>query len=277
MWHDSFVFGTWLVLRIYDMTRPHIWHDSSAHVTWLVCTWDMTQCAEKIRHVSEDDWYMWHDSFAHGTWLICTWDMTYLHIGHDSMRGGDCSCLWEWQTCVTWLVYTRDMTRVYLWHDSFAHGTWLNAWRRLKRSLRMKNTRDMTRLYRWHDLSAPVTWLICTWDMTQCVEQTIYHRQINTNIPRSSYKGQYSVRICSSWLIILDSLYMTRARLVRARCSNNGEIFRGTRTYRIRDVSHRLPLACKRLCCKYDTIHHGTRIQFGGMHTTHTRHATWRS
>jgi len=110
MWHDSFIFETWLV-HMCGMTRSNklFWncrYNESIRVTRLIHMCDMTHS------------YLGYDSFTCVTWpiQICRY-LWLIHMG-DMTRSYVCldSSIY---ICVIWLIHMGDLTRSYVWHDSF--------------------------------------------------------------------------------------------------------------------------------------------------------------
>jgi len=136
VWHDLFIFVTWLVYMC-DMihatkwqlccslrVRDSVWHDWFICVTWIIHMLDMTERCHTLVH-------------------MC--NMTLSYVGHDS-------CHTYEPVCVTWIIHMLDMTDRYVQHDSFICWTWLIC--------------NMTHSCVWHDLYA--TWLIHMCDMMLC-------------------------------------------------------------------------------------------------------------
>jgi len=115
------------------MTHSSVWHDLFMYVTWLIHLWHdwfmPHRCDVALSHECHDRFmyvtlthsyvcdithsYVWHDSFICVTWRIHMCDMAHSYVRHES-------CI-----CVTWLIHMRDMTHSYVWHDSFIRVTWL--------------------------------------------------------------------------------------------------------------------------------------------------------
>jgi len=208
VWHDSFIFLTWLILTC-DMTPPcdmtRLFH--LCDMTFRVCNvpihmWDMIhsylQCDNMcditlpfVWHYSSYVWrahsYVWHDSFLCVTWLVHMCDMTRSYVWHDSFL------------CVTYLVHMWDMTysyvwqasslRVtcliesYVWHDSSIFATWL-----IHMCDGLCQMYDMTLSDLWHESFICVTWLIHVCDMTHSY---VWHY---------SYV-QHDASSCATWLV----------------------------------------------------------------------------
>ena len=135
---DSFIFVTWWLIHMCDMTHPYVWHDAFICVTWIIHMCDTT-CL-----------YM--------EWLIHMCDMTHSYVQHDSF------------ICATRLIRTCDMTHWYVWHDSLIRASWLVhaccQGRECKLSLRRVLLRVMPHSYMRDDSFVRVPWLIHMCDMT---------------------------------------------------------------------------------------------------------------
>jgi len=95
-----------------------VWHDSFIWVTWLVCICDMMHscvCHKQllIHMCGMTHLDVWLDSFTYVTWLIHMCDMTHSHVWHDS------------SICVTWLIHDSEMTHLNERRDSFIYVPWL--------------------------------------------------------------------------------------------------------------------------------------------------------
>jgi len=82
MWHDAFIYVTWLTLGgiSVSLTLSYLWRDSFTYMTWLIS-------------------HMWHGSHqVVFPYSGCRNDMIFAH-------------------CVTWLMYICDVTHSHTWHD----------------------------------------------------------------------------------------------------------------------------------------------------------------
>ena len=135
MWHDSFIYVTWLIL-VHDITCSHVWRVSMC-ATWLtcvrhdshvcdmthMCVWydshvcDMTQmCVAWLNICDMTQSFMWRDSIICVTWLNHLCHMTQSYVRHDSVYVWHDSIIF-----VTLLNHLCDITQSFVCHDSFIH------------------------------------------------------------------------------------------------------------------------------------------------------------
>jgi len=197
MWHNSYIYGTWLIHLWWD----HMWHgtlfmghDSYSlmvydHYTWLIYMWGITHIyIGHDSYIYESD-FMWRDtSFVgpdafrlmyvtrltwciisgtwlikrHGPWLIL---LSHIYMGHDSY------------------IYESN----HMWRNSYIYGTWCihlwwdHMWRGTlfmghdSYSLMVYDSSYMTHMYMghdsyiyesnhmWHDSYIYGTWHIHLW------------------------------------------------------------------------------------------------------------------
>jgi len=169
MWHDWFVYVTWLI-HTCDMTHSYVWHDSFLCVTWLIHIVYMTYS------------YVWRDSFICVAWLIHMCDMSHSCVLHDSftcmtwlihMCGHDSFiCVAGWLihlSCdafirVTWLIHWCDTTHAYMWHDSALEVGFYDVENKVS-----------------HDAFTFVAWLIHMWHAASICTYTHTHTHTLTH------------------------------------------------------------------------------------------------
>jgi len=212
VWHDSFIFGTWLI-RMWDMTHScihmthshvcdtgNIDHDHLLYPDWkvdgrYVCVCDMTHCYVCVCdmthcYVCVCDMAQWHVFEC-----ICICDMTHW-----------CVCVWyDSLMCVrmyasVWIDPSVCACVIWLWHDAFV-CVWENdslvcvcvIW------LCGKCTCDMTHLYMyvWHDSRVYVcgAWLI---DMCMC-DKTCWYVCVCHDALVCVWENDSLVCVCVIW------------------------------------------------------------------------------
>jgi len=137
VWHDSFLFVTWLIdiisvdmskenhftcvkwlIHMWDMTHSLVWHNLFTCVTWLIHTCDMTHSYQIGRHVKENirlymyfmtHSYVWHDSSVTHTEKSChahEWVMSHMWMSHGTHVKESCPTY----ECVMFQIWMRHLT-----------------------------------------------------------------------------------------------------------------------------------------------------------------------
>ena len=175
LWHDSFLYGAWLV-HMCCTTPRHSYEPIQLaflmHAAWIipicgmtasyVCVRDSSVCVAWLIH-----WHMGPFNFHFccappESWRISTCDMTRFYVGRDSF------VVWydSFIRADSISDARRLMTHSYAWHDSFICVTWLicMVWflflMRAAWELWRITMRDMTRVYVWRDSYAWCDWFI---------------------------------------------------------------------------------------------------------------------
>jgi len=120
VWHDHMRYD-WLI-RMCNMTHPHVRHDSSTCATWLIRICDMTRA-----HMWDDSLdYMWYDSGVLHPERTC---MKILYVIWFRCVASRESCrIHEWVMShirVSHVAYTSESCRVYEWDYTWYY---LDVW-----------------------------------------------------------------------------------------------------------------------------------------------------
>jgi len=142
MWHDSFIYVTWLI-HICDMTHSYMWHDSCCiwlsltHRTWMHPGVVNESChihmCDMTHSYDMNDLWRSHVTYMNESCHIYEWVMSHIqsptyiwmHLGafnapHSQHTSGAWGALHA-PSC----IHICDMTHSYMWHDSFIYATWL--------------------------------------------------------------------------------------------------------------------------------------------------------
>jgi len=218
LWHDSFVFVTWLIHMcsithspVYGTIHAYVWHDSIMRVTWRIQMCAMTHS------------YVWHVlfmcvpyAFNYLIWLIHVCVMTHPYMTHSCVCHDSFICV-TWlvhvsvhmcamtHSCVLWLIHTCDMTHSCAWLRHYilptstvhtntrrrqvwymSHSCVWNDWCEVKDRWHTSMTS-----VRWHTSMTSVTLMTHLWymnDVSVIDKRLMYHMMSNTYITLVSYE-----------------------------------------------------------------------------------------